>query len=136
GAGAGARAGGGGGGPPPPPVDYFEVVNRARTGPRGRRSRLRLERPTGPRGGRVLVSGTVPAAAPPIAISRSVTDPTRYAGAVLRAQLEAVGVHVTGEVRVAPAPVGAVRLLEFQGPSLAEVLVPFLKWSINPIGET
>lgn len=119
-----------------PPVDYFELVNRARTGRRGGAFRLQVDRQAGPRGERVVVAGSVPAGAPPVAVSRSVSDPTRYAGAVLRAQLEAVGVEVTGEVRVAPAPVGAAHLLDFYGPSLAEVLVPFLKWSLNPIGET
>jgi D-alanyl-D-alanine carboxypeptidase/D-alanyl-D-alanine-endopeptidase (penicillin-binding protein 4) len=119
-----------------PPVAYFEVANRARTAPRGAAFRLRVERDSGPRGERVVVSGSIPAGAPPEPISRSVLDPTRYAGAVLRAQLEAVGIRVTGEVRVAPAPVGAAQVLDFYGPSLAEVLVPFLKWSINPVGET
>jgi D-alanyl-D-alanine carboxypeptidase/D-alanyl-D-alanine-endopeptidase (penicillin-binding protein 4) len=119
-----------------PPVDYFEVVNRARTGRRGSAYRLQVDRQPGPRGERVVVAGSVPAGAAPAAVSRSVSDPTRYAGAVLRAQLEAVGVRVTGEVRLAPAPVGAVHLLDFYGPSVAEVLVPFLKWSLNPIGET
>jgi D-alanyl-D-alanine carboxypeptidase/D-alanyl-D-alanine-endopeptidase (penicillin-binding protein 4) len=119
-----------------PPVPYLEVVNRARTGPRGGRFRFQVDRQEGGAGERVVVAGTLPAGSGPQAVARSVADPTRYAGAVLRMQLEAVGIAVTGEVRVAPAPAGAVLLHEYYGPSVAEVLVPFLKWSHNVIGET
>jgi D-alanyl-D-alanine carboxypeptidase/D-alanyl-D-alanine-endopeptidase (penicillin-binding protein 4) len=119
-----------------PPIPYFEIVNRARTGARGSRVRFQVERQESAGGERVVVSGTLPAGAPAQPVPRSVADPTRYAGAVLRAQLEAVGVRVTGEVRVAPAPAGAAHVHDFYGPSVAEVLVPFLKWSNNAIGET
>jgi len=60
----------------------------------------------------------------------------RYAGAVLRLQLAAVGIQVDGEVRVAPAPVGASFVHDFFGPSLGELLTPFLKFSQNDVGET
>ncbi|HEX2485150.1 MAG TPA: D-alanyl-D-alanine carboxypeptidase/D-alanyl-D-alanine-endopeptidase, partial [Myxococcota bacterium] len=63
-----------------PPV-AFEIVNRARTGARRSRNRLRVERELGPRGERVVVSGSVPAGARPRAVPRSVLDPVRYAGA-------------------------------------------------------
>src|SRR5262249_45754421 len=78
----------------------------------------------------------LPAGAPAQTVARSVADPTRYAGAVLRAQLQAAGIEVSGEVRVAPAPVGAATLYDFEGPTLGEQLVPFLKFSNNAIGET
>jgi D-alanyl-D-alanine carboxypeptidase/D-alanyl-D-alanine-endopeptidase (penicillin-binding protein 4) len=119
-----------------PPVSYFEVVNRARTGPRGARYRLRVEREPGPAGERVVVSGSIPAGAPARPFPRSVLDPVRYAGAVLRLQLAAVGIQVDGEVRVAPAPVGASFVHDFFGPSLGELLTPFLKFSQNDVGET
>jgi D-alanyl-D-alanine carboxypeptidase/D-alanyl-D-alanine-endopeptidase (penicillin-binding protein 4) len=65
-----------------------------------------------------------------------VLDPVRYAGAVLRMQLEALGIEVAGDVRVAPAPAGAAFVHDFFGPTLGEVLTPFLKLSQNDVGET
>jgi D-alanyl-D-alanine carboxypeptidase/D-alanyl-D-alanine-endopeptidase (penicillin-binding protein 4) len=118
-----------------PPV-AFEIVNRATTGARRSRNRLRVERELGPRGERVVVSGSLPAGGKPRPVPRSVLDPVRYAGAVLRLQLEAVGVDVTGEVRVAPAPAGAAFVHDFYGPSVGEVVTPFLKYSLNEVGET
>jgi len=119
-----------------PPVAYFELVNRGRTGARRAPYRFRVERsPAGERE-QVVVSGSLPAGAPPVPVARSVADPTRFAGAVLRAQLAAAGIEVRGEVRLAPAPAGAVPLHEFLGSSVAEVVVPFLKWSHNVVGET
>jgi D-alanyl-D-alanine carboxypeptidase/D-alanyl-D-alanine-endopeptidase (penicillin-binding protein 4) len=84
----------------------------------------------------VVVSGTLPAGAPAQAVARSVSDPTGYAGAVLRMQLAAVGIEVRSGVRAGPAPREAVPIHEFLGMSLGEILVPFLKWSNNAIGET
>jgi serine-type D-Ala-D-Ala carboxypeptidase/endopeptidase (penicillin-binding protein 4) len=119
-----------------PPIDYFEVVNRARTGPPRRGYRFQLERQETPQGERILVSGLLPAGARPAPVLRSVSDPVRFAGAVLRAQLGAVGIDVRGETRVGPAPPGAVPILAFAGSSVAEAVVPFLKWSVNVVGET
>jgi D-alanyl-D-alanine carboxypeptidase/D-alanyl-D-alanine-endopeptidase (penicillin-binding protein 4) len=119
-----------------PPVPYLEVVNRARTGPRGARFRFQVERQEGGERERVVVTGSLPAGSPAQPVARSVADPTRYAGAVLRMQLEAVGIEVAGEVRVAPAPAGAAHVHDYYGRSLAELLVPFLKWSQNVVGET
>jgi D-alanyl-D-alanine carboxypeptidase/D-alanyl-D-alanine-endopeptidase (penicillin-binding protein 4) len=119
-----------------PPVPYLELVNRARTGARNAPARFQVERQEGGAGERVVVTGSLPAGSPAQPVARSVGDPTRYAGAVLRMQLEALGIAVSGELRVAPAPAGAAHLHDFYGTSVAEVLVPFLKWSHNGVGET
>jgi D-alanyl-D-alanine carboxypeptidase/D-alanyl-D-alanine-endopeptidase (penicillin-binding protein 4) len=119
-----------------PPIPYFEIVNRGHTGRRGGRYRFQVERRAGALGESVVVSGSLPAGAPAQPVARSVLDPIRYAGALLRAQLLAVGVEVTGEVRVAPAPVGASHLHDFYGATLGELLLTFLKTSNNNIGET
>jgi D-alanyl-D-alanine carboxypeptidase/D-alanyl-D-alanine-endopeptidase (penicillin-binding protein 4) len=95
-----------------------------------------VEREAAAGGERIVVSGSIPAGAPPRPFPRSVLDPVRYAGAVLRLQLAAVGVELTGEVRVAPAPAGAAFVHDFYGPSLGEVLTPFLKLSLNDVGES
>jgi D-alanyl-D-alanine carboxypeptidase/D-alanyl-D-alanine-endopeptidase (penicillin-binding protein 4) len=68
-------------------------------------------------------------------VYRSVLDPTRYFGAVLRLQLEANGVHVGADTATGPVPPEAVPLLGFEGRSLAETVRLFLKYSNNEIGE-
>ena len=107
-----------------PPVPYLELVNRARTAPRGAPFRFQVERQEGGASERVVVTGSLPAGSPAQPVARSVADPTRYAGAVFRMQLEAVGIELAGEVRVAPAPAGAAHVYDYYGPSVAEVLVP------------
>jgi D-alanyl-D-alanine carboxypeptidase/D-alanyl-D-alanine-endopeptidase (penicillin-binding protein 4) len=119
-----------------PPVASFQLENRARTGPQRRGYRFQLERTSAPGGERIVVTGQLPAGARPVPVQRSVSDPVRFAGAVLRAQLEAVGIEVRGETAVEPAPAAAVPIYEFAGTSVAEAVVPFLKWSINVVGET
>jgi D-alanyl-D-alanine carboxypeptidase/D-alanyl-D-alanine-endopeptidase (penicillin-binding protein 4) len=119
-----------------PPVAYFEVVNQARTGSRGGGASLSVERQAAGERERVIVAGSLPAGSGPETVYRSVADPARYAGAVLRMQLEAVGIRVGGGVRLGPAPPEATSLLAFEGRSLAESVRLCLKYSNNGIAET
>ena len=119
-----------------PPLPYFHLVNRARTVGRGSALRYQVEPRPGIAYEEVHVTGTLPAGAPRQRVLRRISDPTRYAGAVLKMQLEAVGIVVGGDVRVAPAPGGLAHLHDFKGLPLAEVLNRFMKWSQNGVGET
>ena len=119
-----------------PPLEYFRIVNQARTVGRGAGLRYQVEPRPGIAHEEVRVTGTLPAGAPPQRVLRRISDPTRYAGAVLRMQLEAVGIEVGGDVRVAPAPKGLRHLHDFRGLALTEVLNRFMKWSQNGVGET
>jgi D-alanyl-D-alanine carboxypeptidase/D-alanyl-D-alanine-endopeptidase (penicillin-binding protein 4) len=65
-----------------------------------------------------------------------VARPARYAGAVLRMQLEANGIAVEGRVRLAKVPEAAVSLYQFEGKPLGEVTRLFLKNSNNFIAES
>jgi len=118
-----------------PPVPFFRVTNRATTGPRRRANALAVERRAGDGVENVLVSGIAPAGGEAETFYRSVLDPTRYFGAVLRLQLEANGVHVGPETVTAPLPPDGAPLLGFEGRPLAEVVRLFLKYSNNEIGE-
>jgi D-alanyl-D-alanine carboxypeptidase/D-alanyl-D-alanine-endopeptidase (penicillin-binding protein 4) len=118
-----------------PPISYLHVANRARTGPARARQSLQLDRRALSDGEEIGVSGAVSAGGGPMTLNRSVLDPTRYAGAMLRAQLEAVGIEVAGETRLARAPLDGVSLLEFEGAPLSDVVRRFLKYSNNQIGE-
>jgi D-alanyl-D-alanine carboxypeptidase/D-alanyl-D-alanine-endopeptidase (penicillin-binding protein 4) len=62
-------------------------------------------------------------------------DPVRYAGSVLRAQLEANGIAVEGENRLGVVPESMVLLDEFEGKSLADAVQLFLKYSNNTMAE-
>jgi len=119
-----------------PPVAYLSVSNRARTGHRGQRSTLVVDRRAGGGGESVRVDGSVPAGASPRTFYRSVLDPTRYAGAVLRMQLSAVGISVAGELREAPLPETAVKLLAFEGRPIGEIVRLFMKYSNNAVAES
>lgn len=120
-----------------PPVAFFRLNNRAHTGPSGARRTLRVDRHAAAMAGveRVEVAGVAPAEGESKTFARSVLDATRYAGAVLRMQLAAVGISVGGETRLGYAPESAIELLAFEGPQMAEVVRLFLKYSNNSIGE-
>ncbi len=119
-----------------PPVPFFRVTNRATTGAGRAGNALSVERRAGDGVENVLVSGVAPAGGAAQTIYRSVLDPTRYFGAVLRLQLEAVGVQVGAKTTMGTLPAGAIPLFGFEGRSLAEIVRLFLKYSNNEIGES
>jgi len=118
-----------------PPVAYLRLENRATTGARKVATKLSVDRK--PAGGaeEVVVSGVVRAGSASKAYNRSVLDPVRYAGSVLRAQLAANGIAVEGEDRLGPIPDSMQSLLEFEGKSLADAVQLFLKYSNNTMAE-
>ena len=118
-----------------PPIAYFPVVNRARTGAARGAPALQIDRAHGEGVEQVIVSGTLPAGSEPKTAYRSVLDPLGYAGALLRMQLEANGIRVEGGARRGVVPPEAVRLLEFEGRALAEIVRLFVKHSNNAIAE-
>lgn len=116
-----------------PPLDLFRVTNQART---GSGKGLVVDRRATPGGGEeVVVEGSWPRGAERT-FQRSVLDPATYAAGVLRLQLAAVGITVTGTTRRAYVPEGAHELLAFEGRPLSDVVRRFLKFSNNPIGES
>jgi D-alanyl-D-alanine carboxypeptidase/D-alanyl-D-alanine-endopeptidase (penicillin-binding protein 4) len=119
-----------------PPVAYLSVANRARTGYVGQRSTLVVDRVVGGSGEIVQVDGAIAADAGVRTYYRSVLDPTRYAGAVLRLQLAAVGIAVDGDVRVGSVPDEAVPLYVFQGRPVGEIVRLFVKFSNNAVAES
>jgi D-alanyl-D-alanine carboxypeptidase/D-alanyl-D-alanine-endopeptidase (penicillin-binding protein 4) len=118
-----------------PPLAYLRISNQARTGPARGRETLQVERRALPDAEEIVVSGAVATGAEAVTVQRSVLDPTRYAGALLATQLQAVGIALQGGVRVAGVPVGTVSLLSFEGAPLSDVVRRFLKYSNNQIGE-
>jgi D-alanyl-D-alanine carboxypeptidase/D-alanyl-D-alanine-endopeptidase (penicillin-binding protein 4) len=118
-----------------PPVAYLRLNNRATTGDRRAKTSLVVDRKLAGHAEEVVVSGVVRAAGESKAYYRSVLDPVRYAGSVLRTQLEANGIAVEGEIRLGIVPDSMPSLLEFEGKSLADVVQLFLKYSNNTMGE-
>jgi D-alanyl-D-alanine carboxypeptidase/D-alanyl-D-alanine-endopeptidase (penicillin-binding protein 4) len=118
-----------------PPLTVFELVVKATTAPRGKGPSLQVTREGTATGERVVVTGSLPAGHEPRRFALSVTDPVRYAGSLLRTQLEAVGIAVEGVSRAGRAPEGSAELHEFEGLPLADVMRLFMKWSNNAIGE-
>ena len=118
-----------------PPVAHLRIDNRAQTGDRKAATSLVVDRVRSGLAEEVVVSGVVRAASELKVYQRSVLDPVRYAGSVLRLQLGANGIAVEGEDRLGVVPESMVSLLQFEGKSLADVVRLFLKYSNNAIGE-
>ena len=118
-----------------PPIGFLQLANRARTGSARAPRTLRVDRAFGSSFEQVVLSGVVPARIASKTYQRSVLDPASYAGAVLRMQLEANGIAVSGEPRAGQIPADAVPLLEFAGHPVSEVVRLLLKYSNNSIAE-
>ena len=118
-----------------PPISSLELVNQARTGAAGSPATIQVQRRRAGGSERVVVTGSIPAGGEPLEFWRSVASPARYAGAVLRMQLEANRIRVGGGIRLAAVPDSAVSIYEFEGKSLGEVVRLFLKNSNNYIAE-
>jgi D-alanyl-D-alanine carboxypeptidase/D-alanyl-D-alanine-endopeptidase (penicillin-binding protein 4) len=119
-----------------PPVPFLRLTNRARTGRTRDRRSLDVARASANGFEDVVVSGVVPAGSGDRVLYRSVGDPARYAGAVIRAQLEASGIPVGDATILGPVPETATPLLAFEGRSLAETVRLFVKFSNNAIAES
>ena len=118
-----------------PNIDYFRVRSKAPTIARGGTPRLDLELLPDGSGELVRVSGAVRLGAKTKTYWRSVQLPERYAAAVLRAQLHALGIRVRGSDRFEPAPDGAVELLSYPGETIGEIVRKLNKFSNNFIAE-
>jgi serine-type D-Ala-D-Ala carboxypeptidase/endopeptidase (penicillin-binding protein 4) len=119
-----------------PALAYLTLDNRVRTGSPNVPGSLHIERRQERDGERVVVSGIVPAQQPAEVFYRSVSDPRAYAGAVLRMQLEANGVRVSGPTRAGRISDGWHEMLAFRGKPLAEILRLMMKYSNNGIAES
>jgi D-alanyl-D-alanine carboxypeptidase/D-alanyl-D-alanine-endopeptidase (penicillin-binding protein 4) len=97
---------------------------------------LRVDRKADAAAETVTVAGNVPAGAERLTFYRSVAQPERYAAAVLRMQLAAVGIEVGPATTFAAAPPATAPLLEFDGPPLSEIVRRCLKYSNNLIAES
>ena len=83
----------------------------------------------------VRVSGAMQLDRDPKSVWRSVQLPDRYAASLLRAQLEAHGVRVSGATRFGRAPANAVEILTFEGEPLGSIIQKLNKYSNNFIAE-
>ena len=118
-----------------PPIPWLRLVARVRTGT-GVAYAIEATREATPDGERVQVSGRTPAAGAAVRLTRSVSDPARYAGELLRWQLAAQGVTVDGAVRRGAAAADATVLVAFPGRPVAELVRLLNKSSHNPVAES
>jgi D-alanyl-D-alanine carboxypeptidase/D-alanyl-D-alanine-endopeptidase (penicillin-binding protein 4) len=121
-----------------PPLGYFPLENSVRTAKPGSGAALTVERAPSPNGDaeRVSVGGTIALGADRVEIWRSVIDPTAYAAAVFRQQLEGAGIRIGGRVVPGRVPADAALLYEFDGLPLRTTADLLLKYSNNFIAET
>ena len=121
-----------------PPLPYFPIANSVRTGRPGSGATLTVERARelSGAGERVSVGGAIALGVDRVEIWRSVLDPTAYAAAVFRQQLEAAGIRVRGNVAAGSVPAESVVLYGFDGLALRTTADLMLKYSNNFIAET
>jgi D-alanyl-D-alanine carboxypeptidase/D-alanyl-D-alanine-endopeptidase (penicillin-binding protein 4) len=118
-----------------PPLPYLRLSNKGRTLNKKKRRSLVVDRTAGEHDEIISVRGGVRVGDPSKTFYRSVLRPEFYAGAVLKMQLEALGVKVSGNVRSGLAPESVYPLHEFKGRPVGEIVRLFMKFSNNGIAE-
>lgn len=118
-----------------PPVPFLRVRNQGTSGEEASRDSLTVIRQSAEDAEVIGVTGNLPVGGETHIEYRSVVDPVRYAGAVFRMQLEAVGISVLGATRIGVVSPDAYELAVFEGKSLAEIVRVFMKHSNNLMGE-
>ncbi len=114
---------------------YVRIEGDVRTGRKGSRRRVQIERKITDDQVIFTLSGTVPEGAPPRKYYRTVDDPTRYFGHALLALLEERGIQVEGGIRLGEVPELATYLVELRSPPLASILMDMNKYSSNFMAE-
>ncbi|MFH0800205.1 MAG: D-alanyl-D-alanine carboxypeptidase/D-alanyl-D-alanine-endopeptidase [Pseudomonadota bacterium] len=128
----GARSGAPGVATTNPPTEYFRIVNKLVT---GGRFRVDIAMKQDGDGEAIVVSGSIPPRAAEQQFYRSVTDPARYAGSVIKYMLEQNGIAVEGAVRPATTPAQATLLLYVPSKPMSEILREMNKRSNNFMAE-
>lgn len=118
-----------------PPVDYLVMKNETKTLPRRHRRTLVVDRVAGEGYETVFLRGGLRVGDERKAYYRSVREPDLYAGAVLKMQLEGLGIPVAGGIVRGQASDSAEELHAFEGKPLHEVVALFMKYSNNGIAE-
>jgi serine-type D-Ala-D-Ala carboxypeptidase/endopeptidase (penicillin-binding protein 4) len=119
-----------------PQSNYAQVRGEVRTTSRGRTS---VQVDVIPEGDRsvILLSGKIAVTDPGRGYWRRIDNPPVFAGEVLRAALQQVGIAVRGKVKVAAVPAGSEMetLVDLASPRLAELITRVNKQSNNFMAE-
>jgi serine-type D-Ala-D-Ala carboxypeptidase/endopeptidase (penicillin-binding protein 4) len=117
-----------------PPLDGFEVENLITSRPgacTGFQRGVAFELPQGLEGRKAVLSGQFPAGCSEFTLWRAVMHPPQYTDALLRALWRHLGGTIEGDLRLAPVPANARRILAYPSRPLAEQLREINKWSNN-----
>jgi len=116
-----------------PDTSYIRIINKVATG--GRFRAYIAAKETSEEGETFLVTGSIPPHAPPQEFYRRVTNPSYYAGSVLKDMLIQNGVPVAGIVRTGALPAGSMQIVRQESKPLSLILRDMNKFSNNFIAE-
>ena len=110
---------------------HMGLDNRAVTGAPGSGNTLAVDRPAGT--GTIVVTGSLPQDAAPVAVLRTVDEPAALVGHLFEQALEEHGVAVRGGSERGEVPAGLhTRVVaDHTSAELSEILVPLMKFSNN-----
>jgi serine-type D-Ala-D-Ala carboxypeptidase/endopeptidase (penicillin-binding protein 4) len=117
-----------------PPLHGFEVENliTSRQGScTGFQRGVAFHLPRSFEGRKAVLSGQFPSGCTDFTLWRSVLEAPQYADALFRALWHHLGGHIDGELRLAPVPEHARKILSYPSRPLAEQLRVINKWSNN-----
>ncbi|MFZ3577268.1 D-alanyl-D-alanine carboxypeptidase/D-alanyl-D-alanine endopeptidase [Virgibacillus sp. DJP39] len=112
-----------------PQTNYVQIVNQARTVPKGKEEDIEVEREHGTNV--ITVKGTIPSGSWPVKEWMAVWEPTRYTLDLFQQALRDQGITWTGDLKVGKAPEQASVFLSHKSAPLSDMILPFMKLSNN-----
>ena len=111
-----------------PNIDFFQIVNSLKT---GSEYRLQIDPVETAQGEKLIISGTIPVSLGEKVFYRNVTNPTFYAGSILRLLLLQHGISVSGNIKEGKTPEHAHLLLSASSKPLSLLIRDMNKFSNN-----
>ena len=117
-----------------PQTDFVEIINKTKVGKPDSKNTIQIVREHG--SNRITLNGTMPLHSKAEKTWVSLWEPTGYALDLFKKSLEKQGIKITGRHTYWKVPSKHKKLLTDYSPTLATILVPYMKFSNNTVSET
>lgn len=116
-----------------PNTNYVKIINHIQVVEEPEKMELSLKREHGTN--TVIIEGTLPINSDEISEVIAIWEPTGLALDLLQNSLKKHGIKHRGKIKIGPTPSEAFILSEIKSKPLSDIMIPFMKFSLNTYGE-